>query len=98
MNVNNNNDHHSHSDNSWRVPNNAAGPGYVPLRRMGGTDSDGRWLDGQTIRKGDCIVYRGEACSSFLEGKHVKVLVDRESIYDAEKDLLAALMTVCCLF
>ncbi|CAK5097610.1 unnamed protein product [Meloidogyne enterolobii] len=93
MNVNNNNDHHhSHPDNSWRVPNTAAGPGYVPLRR--GTDSDGRWLDGQTIRKGDCIVYRGEACSSFLEGKHVKVLVDRESIYDAEKDLLAALMTV----
>lgn len=81
------------ADDLWRVSGSAAGPGYVPLRRSG-TDSDGRWLDGQLVRKGDCIPYRGEACAQFLVGKHVKVLVDREQIYDAEKDLLAALMTV----
>jgi hypothetical protein len=88
------------TEDLWRVPNSAAGPGYVPMRRAGGTDggvasnSDGRWLDGQIVRKGDCIGYRGEACAQFLNGKHIKVLVDREQIYDAEKDLLAALMTV----
>jgi len=79
------------SEDFWRVPSSAAGAGYVPLRKA---ESDGRWLDGQLVRKGDCIAYRGEACAQFLAGKHVKVLVDREHIYDAEKDLLAALMTV----
>lgn len=81
-------------NNFWRVPNSAAGTGYVPLRRTGAADADGRWLDGQVVRKGDCIAYRGDACAQFLGGKHVKVMVDREHIYDAEKDLLAALMTV----
>lgn len=77
----------SSADNNdlWRVPSSAGGPGYVPLRRGAGSgDADGRWLDAQVVRKGDCIAYRGEACRQFLGGgKHVKVLVDREHIYDA---------------
>ncbi|KAL3108471.1 hypothetical protein niasHT_015393 [Heterodera trifolii] len=81
-----------HHHDVWRVPNSAGGSGFVPMRRAG--ESDGRWLDGKVVRKGECIAYRGEACQHFLAGKHVKVLVDREQIYDAEKDLLAALMTV----
>ena len=54
MNVNN-----ELSDDSLRVLNSAAGPGYVPLRRVS-KESDGRWLDGQSIKKGDCIIYKGE--------------------------------------
>uniref|UniRef100_A0A914GWY4 receptor protein-tyrosine kinase n=1 Tax=Globodera rostochiensis TaxID=31243 RepID=A0A914GWY4_GLORO len=83
---------HKNNDNLWRVPNAAGGSGYIPIRRTG--ELDGRWLDGKAVRQGDCIAYRGEACQQFLAGKHVKVLIDREHIYDAEKDLLAALMTV----
>lgn len=64
----------------WSVPNNAAGDGYAP---MGPSD---RWLDGQPLKVGDCVLYRGEACREYLTGRHIMIVSDsREDMYDVGK-------------
>lgn len=69
----------------FRVPNNAAGPGYVPYGPSGGMSD--RWLDAKTLRVGDCILYQGEACRSFLAGKHIMITSEnREDMYDIGKN------------
>uniref|UniRef100_A0A7E4VYI8 receptor protein-tyrosine kinase n=1 Tax=Panagrellus redivivus TaxID=6233 RepID=A0A7E4VYI8_PANRE len=77
----------------YRVPANAAGAGYVPLgAAVGGHD---RWLDGVTLRVGDCVLYQGEACRAFLSGKHVMVTAEnREAFYDVDRELRAAMMFI----
>ncbi|KIH68647.1 hypothetical protein ANCDUO_01015 [Ancylostoma duodenale] len=72
-----------------RVPDNAAGPGFVP---SGSTD---RWLDGTKYRVGDCIPYRGEACRQFLSGRSVMMTSEsREDMYDIDRNLRAAMMFI----
>uniref|UniRef100_A0AC35FW64 Uncharacterized protein n=1 Tax=Panagrolaimus sp. PS1159 TaxID=55785 RepID=A0AC35FW64_9BILA len=76
----------------YRVPNNAAGSGYVPLTSMGGQD---RWLDGISLRVGDCILYQGDACRNFLNGKHIMITSEsREALYDIDRELRAAMMFI----
>lgn len=70
-------------DSLMRVPDTAAGAGYVPLSAVAVSD---RWLDGQTLRLGDCVLYQGDACRSFLGGKFVKITSEnREDMYDIGK-------------
>lgn len=65
------------TDDLWSVPNNAAGRGYAPI------PSSDRWLDGMQLRVGDCVLYRGDACSDYLAGRHVLITSEsREDIYD----------------
>ncbi|KAE9554550.1 hypothetical protein FO519_002254 [Halicephalobus sp. NKZ332] len=76
----------------FRVPNNAAGSGYVPLTGLGGQD---RWLDGVTLRTGDCVLYQGDACRTYLSGKHIMVTSEsREAMYDIDRQLRAAMMYI----
>lgn len=64
-----------------QVPNSAGGSGFIPVGAVG-TSSD-RWLENRTIRKGDCVLYKGQSCSQFLAGKYIKILNEnREEIYD----------------
>uniref|UniRef100_A0A1I7XZ28 Receptor protein-tyrosine kinase n=1 Tax=Steinernema glaseri TaxID=37863 RepID=A0A1I7XZ28_9BILA len=83
----------SEEDDMFRVSDNAAGPGYVPL---GGPHSAGdRWLDRHQLRIGDCVLYRGEACREFLNGKYVMITSDnREEMYDIDRNLRAAMMVI----
>ncbi|KAK0395875.1 hypothetical protein QR680_001470 [Steinernema hermaphroditum] len=83
----------SEEDEMFRVSDNAAGPGYVPL---GGSHSAGdRWLDRHPMRIGDCVLYRGDACREFLSGKYVMITSDsREDMYDIDRNLRAAMMFI----
>ena len=70
-------------DEFLHVPSNAAGAGYEPLGPTGMSD---RWLDGKSLRAGECILYQGDACRSFLSGKHIMITSEnREDIYDIGK-------------
>uniref|UniRef100_A0AC34FAI2 Uncharacterized protein n=2 Tax=Panagrolaimus sp. ES5 TaxID=591445 RepID=A0AC34FAI2_9BILA len=76
----------------YRVPSNAAGNGYVPLTSIGGQD---RWLDGISLRVGDCIQYQGDACRNFLNGKYIMITSEsREALYDIDRELRAAMMFI----
>ena len=76
----------------FRVPNNAAGTGYVPMAGPGGQD---RWLDGVTLRAGDCVLYQGDACRNFLSGKHIMITSEsRENMYDIDRQLRASIMFI----
>uniref|UniRef100_F1KSM7 receptor protein-tyrosine kinase n=1 Tax=Ascaris suum TaxID=6253 RepID=F1KSM7_ASCSU len=77
------------TDDLWSVPNNAAGRGYAPI------PSSDRWLDGMQLRVGDCVLYRGDACSDYLAGRHVLITSEsREDIYDIDRNLRAAMMFI----
>ncbi|GMS84258.1 hypothetical protein PENTCL1PPCAC_6433, partial [Pristionchus entomophagus] len=73
----------------YSVPDNAAGPGF-----MSAGPSE-RWLDEHKIKEGECVLYRGEACRSFLAGRHIRITTkNREDMYDVDRNLRAAVMFI----
>ncbi|GMT14862.1 hypothetical protein PFISCL1PPCAC_6159 [Pristionchus fissidentatus] len=73
----------------YSVPDNAAGPGFIP------SGPSERWLDEMKIKEGQCVLYRGEACRSFLAGRHIRITTkNREDMYDVDRNLRAAIMFI----
>lgn len=73
----------------YAVPDNAAGPGF-----MSAGPSE-RWLDDVKIKEGECVLYRGEACRSYLAGRHIRITTkNREDMYDVDRNLRAAVMFI----
>ncbi|VDK43539.1 unnamed protein product [Anisakis simplex] len=77
--------------NPWEVPSSAAGHGYIPVQ----SSRNDRWLDGLSLRLNECVLYRGDACSDFLNGRFIRIVSEsREDMYDLDRNLRAAMMFI----